>query len=77
MSDLNQVPPGGDGPNWKIPVLFGGVIALLGANIYLFMQLDAVRNEAGELTFSCSGYMTLKPTQESMDSYPRGLRDLP
>ncbi|MEP6538719.1 MAG: hypothetical protein ABJF23_25510 [Bryobacteraceae bacterium] len=39
---------GGDGPNWKIPVLFGGVIALLGANIYLFMQLDSVRNEAGE-----------------------------
>ena len=48
MSDPIQVSPGGDGPNWKIPVLFGGVIALLGANIYLFTQLDAVRTEAGE-----------------------------
>lgn len=48
MSDPIQVPAGGSGPNWKIPVLFGGVIALLGANIYLFTQLDAVRNEAGE-----------------------------
>jgi hypothetical protein len=48
MSDSFQVPAGGDGSNWKIPVLFGSVIALLGANIYLFTQLDSVRNETAE-----------------------------
>lgn len=48
MSDPSEVSTGGAGPNWKIPVLFGGVIALLGANIYLFTQLDAVRTDAGE-----------------------------
>jgi hypothetical protein len=48
MSVPYQVPAGGDGPNWKIPVLFGSVIALLGANIYLFTQLDSVRNDAAE-----------------------------
>jgi hypothetical protein len=44
--DPIQVPE--SGPTWKIPVLFGSVIALLGANIYLFTQLDSVRNEASE-----------------------------
>jgi chromosome segregation ATPase len=48
MTDPIQVPANGDGPNWKIPVLFGSVIALLGANIYLFTQVDGVRNDIGE-----------------------------
>jgi chromosome segregation ATPase len=48
MNDPIQVPANGDGPNWKIPVLFGSVIALLGANIYLFTQVDGVRNDIGE-----------------------------
>jgi chromosome segregation ATPase len=29
----------------KIPVLFGAVIALLGANVYLYMQLDHVKKD--------------------------------
>lgn len=48
MSDPILVPVQGSGPNWKIPVLFGSVIALLGANIYLFTQVDGVRNDIGE-----------------------------
>jgi chromosome segregation ATPase len=48
MSDPIQVPGNGGGPNWKIPVLFGSVIALLGANIYLFTQVDGVRSDIGE-----------------------------
>lgn len=48
MSDPFQPQASGGGVNWKIPVLFGSVLALLGANVYLFTQLDAVRNEAVE-----------------------------
>jgi chromosome segregation ATPase len=48
MNDPIQVPSSDGGPNWKIPVLFGSVIALLGANIYLFTQVDGVRNDIGE-----------------------------
>jgi chromosome segregation ATPase len=48
MNDPIQVPSSDGGPNWKIPVLFGSVIALLGANIYLFTQVDGVRNDVGE-----------------------------
>ena len=29
----------------KIPILFGAVVALLGANIYLYMQLDHVKKD--------------------------------
>lgn len=46
MSNPNQVPayePQGGG--WKIPVLFGSVIALLGANIFLFTKLDNANTE--------------------------------
>jgi hypothetical protein len=47
MSDLTPV-PAGSGSNLKIPILFGSVIALLGANIYLYTQLDDVRNDLGK-----------------------------
>lgn len=46
MSVLTPAPSGGS--DIKIPILIGSVVALLGANIYLFMQLDHVRNELGE-----------------------------
>jgi len=29
----------------KIPILFGAVVALLGANVYLYMQLDKVKKD--------------------------------
>jgi chromosome segregation ATPase len=39
-------PPAGDsGWNVKVAVLFGAVIALLAANIYLFVQVDRVRSD--------------------------------
>jgi chromosome segregation ATPase len=39
-------PPSSDsGWNLKVAVLFGAVIALLAANIYLFVQLDRVRSD--------------------------------
>src|SRR4051794_31811507 len=47
MSDLNPLPSGG-GTNVKIPILFGSVIALLGANVYLYTQLDNVKSEFAE-----------------------------
>ena len=39
------MPPQESGPGLKIPILFGIVIALLAANIYLFLQLDQVKTE--------------------------------
>ncbi|MBI3208744.1 MAG: hypothetical protein HYZ37_07570 [Candidatus Solibacter usitatus] len=38
-------PPAGGALNIKIAVLFGAVVALLAANVYLFLQLDGVRKE--------------------------------
>lgn len=38
------VAPSG-GSNVKIAILFGAVLALLAANVYLFLQLDHVRND--------------------------------
>jgi chromosome segregation ATPase len=37
--------PPSSGSNVKIPILFGAVVALLGANIYLYTQLDSLRTE--------------------------------
>lgn len=55
MSDPNNAPnnvhylPPAGGPGLKIPILFGVVIALVAANVYLFLQLDQVRTEVGAL----------------------------
>lgn len=47
MNDTNGAPPGGS--DVKIPILIGSVVALLGANIYLFTQLNGLRSDFGEL----------------------------
>lgn len=38
-------PQASGGSNVKIAILFGAVVALLAANVYLFLQLDAVRQD--------------------------------
>ncbi len=38
-------PPPSSGSGIKIPVLFGAIIALLGACVYLYMQLDKVKKD--------------------------------
>ena len=45
-------PPPPSGGGLKIPILFGSVLALLGANIYLFMQLDKTKNDVKTLQSS-------------------------
>jgi len=45
MSDVNTAPSGGSN---KIPILFGCIVALLGANIYLYTQLNGVKNDFSE-----------------------------
>lgn len=47
MSDTNGAPPAGS--DIKIPILIGSVVALLGANIYLFTQLNGLRSDFGDL----------------------------
>lgn len=50
MSDYES--PQGAGSDIKIPILIGAVVALLGANIYLYMQLDKLKAEFGAFTKS-------------------------
>jgi hypothetical protein len=38
-------PPAESGTGMKIPILFGAVVALLGAVVYLYMQLDHVKKD--------------------------------
>ncbi|MBK5292908.1 MAG: hypothetical protein JJE04_14710 [Acidobacteriia bacterium] len=46
MSEPTMPPiPEEQGPGLKIPILFGIVIALLAANVYLFLQVDQMRTE--------------------------------
>jgi chromosome segregation ATPase len=52
MNPMNPPPPppapsGGSG--LKIPILFGAVIALLAANVYLFLQLDKTRTDMSKM----------------------------
>ncbi len=37
--------PASEGGGWKIGVLFGVVVALIAANVYLYMQLDKVKKD--------------------------------
>jgi F0F1-type ATP synthase membrane subunit b/b' len=46
MSDMNTEPS--NGSDIKIPILIGSVVALLGANIYLFTQLNGLRSDFGD-----------------------------
>lgn len=41
--------PASGGSNVKIAILFGAVVALLAANVYLFLQLDTVRQDMGKM----------------------------
>jgi len=45
-------PPSGGGGGLKIPILFGSVLALLGANVYPFMQLDKTKSDVKALQAS-------------------------
>lgn len=42
-------PPPAASSGLKIPVLFGAVIALLGANVYLFLQMDHVKKDLAKI----------------------------
>lgn len=46
MTEYNTPPPG-RGSDVKVPILIGAVVALLGANIYLYTQMDKVRADFG------------------------------
>lgn len=79
MSDPNPVfmsqPP--SGPGIKIPILFGAVIALVAANVYLFLQLDTVRGDIAKMRESIltevtnlreSSSVTTQTNRRHMDS---------
>lgn len=47
--DPTYQPPPSGGSGLKIPILFGAVIALIAANIYLFIQLDRTRTDIASM----------------------------
>ncbi len=55
MSDMNSP---GAGSDIKLPILIGSVVALLGANLYLYTQLDTVRGELSEFRKSVNMELT-------------------
>jgi septal ring factor EnvC (AmiA/AmiB activator) len=44
---IHNPPPSG-GSNVKVAILFGAVLALLAANVYLFLQMDTLRTDMGK-----------------------------
>jgi hypothetical protein len=46
-SYIHNPPPSG-GSNVKVAILFGAVLALLAANVYLFLQVDTLRTDMGK-----------------------------
>jgi F0F1-type ATP synthase membrane subunit b/b' len=50
MTDINSPHTGGS--DVKVPILIGAVVALLAANVYLYTQLDRLRNEFGDFSKS-------------------------
>jgi hypothetical protein len=51
MTDFST-PPAGGRSDVRVAILIGAVVALLGANIYLYKQLDKVRSDFGEFRSS-------------------------
>ena len=40
--------PSGTGGGWKLPAVFGAILALAGSNVYQFVQMDKIRTEMGQ-----------------------------
>ena len=59
----------------KIPILFGAVIALVGASIYLFYQLSQMRSEMAEMRDSLSAEIA-KLSEESSVSVQTSRRNI-
>lgn len=47
-NNVHYIPPP-SGPDLKVPILFGVVIALVAANIYMFLQIDQMRTEMASM----------------------------
>ena len=82
MSDPNaiypQPPPQPEGSGIKFPILFGAIIALVGANIYLFLQLDKTRTEIAKMQDAMSEQIsTVKETSAvSTQTAKKNIEDL-
>jgi chromosome segregation ATPase len=48
VSESNFNPSAGSGSGVKIPILFGAVLALVGASVYLYYQLNQVREDLNQ-----------------------------
>jgi len=51
-------PPQSGGPGIKIPILFGAVIALIIATVYLFLQVDRMRSDMAKIQESLRTELT-------------------
>jgi chromosome segregation ATPase len=57
-----------EGSGLKIPILFGIVIALLAANVYLFLQLDQVKTEVATMRESIANEVSNLKETSSMST---------
>jgi len=48
MNEYTPAPTGGGGSDIKVPILIGAVVALLGANIYLYTQIDHLKGDLAD-----------------------------
>ena len=60
MSEYPNSAPSG-GSDIKVPILIGAVVALLGANVYLYMQLDTLKSEFSAFTSNMQNEVAGKP----------------
>jgi F0F1-type ATP synthase membrane subunit b/b' len=56
MNDMNAAPSGGS--DIKVPILIGAVVALLAANIYLFTQINGIREDFSQFRASTQNDIT-------------------
>ncbi|MDX2154374.1 MAG: hypothetical protein SFV54_26775 [Bryobacteraceae bacterium] len=80
MSDMHAYPPPSGGSGLKIPILFGLVIALLAATVYLFVQLDHVRTDMAKMQESMMNELSSVKEASSVTTQTQrrnieGLRD--
>jgi len=69
MSDPMYAPPSHEGGSgFKIPILFGIVIALVAANVYLFFQIDRVRTDISKMREAVQTELSNLREASSIDS---------
>jgi hypothetical protein len=68
MNDMNAAPSGGS--DIKVPILIGAVVALLAANIYLFTQINGIREDLSQFRASTQNDITSLKESSTVSTSP-------